>query len=363
MTSRLVVDVSKVRENAARVVARCRRHGIRVVGVTKGACGLPAVARAMLAGGVSRLGDSRLDNIARLRLDGVEAPILYSRTPSLGDVARCVELADASAQVSVEVLEALSREAVRRGKRHGVLVMVDLDTGREGVLPERVRAFCRRVAGLENLEVYGLGAYFPNTPEISFYSSRQERLVRLKDELEVDLGIEIPVVSGGSSNIFTGMVLEGSHCPGINELRIGTAILVATAWTEGPRHIAGYHHDAFQLEAELIEIKERNGVGRGILGLGSLDTDIDHLYPSRDDIRIFEAGYDHTLVEFLDRERTPQVGDIVRFNLTYPSLCRLASSSYTRIHSRGEKALRSEPADIHIQKNHQSDSTKRLRAG
>jgi predicted amino acid racemase len=79
----LRVELAKIEQNARAVVTLCREHGIAVTGVTKGTCGLPEVARAMLRGGVESIGDSRLENVERMRGAGVGAPFMMLRIPPL----------------------------------------------------------------------------------------------------------------------------------------------------------------------------------------------------------------------------------------------------------------------------------------
>ena len=71
---RLRIDLDKITHNARKTVEISRMHGLGVMGVTKGAAGMPEVAKAMLAGGIEGLADSRLDNIARLRAAGIRLP-------------------------------------------------------------------------------------------------------------------------------------------------------------------------------------------------------------------------------------------------------------------------------------------------
>jgi len=52
----LTIDLAKITQNAHKTLAICRPFGLDVVGVTKGVCGSPAVARAIIAGGIETLG-------------------------------------------------------------------------------------------------------------------------------------------------------------------------------------------------------------------------------------------------------------------------------------------------------------------
>jgi len=133
---RLRIDLARITHNARKTVDMARSRGVEVTGVTKGVAGNAEVARAMLAGGIQTLADSRLDNIARLRSAGIEAPVMLLRSPGPSDVSRTVALADVSLNAGMAIMEALSSEASARHKVHGVILMVDLHTGREGLPPD-----------------------------------------------------------------------------------------------------------------------------------------------------------------------------------------------------------------------------------
>jgi predicted amino acid racemase len=72
----VTIDLEKIENNTKTVVSWCAKAGISIFGVTKGSCGMPQVAHAMLRGGVAGLGESRLENIRRLRESGIEAKIM-----------------------------------------------------------------------------------------------------------------------------------------------------------------------------------------------------------------------------------------------------------------------------------------------
>ena len=321
----MTIDLGKITENARRAVAICARCGVEVIGVTKSVCGRPSVARAMLAGGIRALADSRLDNIAGMRDSGIEAPITLIRSPALSETARCVALADVSLNASVEALRALSADAARARKRHGVIVMVDIDTGREGFAPEAVPGVCREVSEMPWLDPVGLGVYFAHAPQADETMTKQRELVDLARSVRQECGIELPVISGGSSYAFCGVTMAGERVEGVNQLRIGMTILQGIARSKGPELVEGFHHDTFILSAELIEVKQRDRL-LGILAIGKIDTDPDQLYPVRPEVRVVRATSDHTVVDLTDVQPAPQVGDRVSFGLGYFALSRLMLS-------------------------------------
>ena len=133
--------------------------------------------------------------------------------------------------------------------------------------------------------------------------------------------------------MFRSLVLEGRPVPGMNQLRIGTAILLGLSASIGPRRIQGFHHDTFLLDAELIEVKTRDKIF-GILSLGSLDVDPQFLFPSEPGIRVLRATSDHTLVDLTQSQVSWGVGDRLVFELGYPALSRLVASNQAHIEYR-----------------------------
>ena len=117
--------VHRIEGNAATLVHRLGALGIGVTGITKATLGSPAVAGALRRGGVRSLGDARVENIERLRASGIDTPVVLVRTPMLSQVDRVVQLAEASCNTELVVLEALSAAAHRRRSTHDVILMVE----------------------------------------------------------------------------------------------------------------------------------------------------------------------------------------------------------------------------------------------
>jgi predicted amino acid racemase len=110
-TPRLNIDLDKIEHNARVITGVCAEHGIGVTGITKGTCGHPEVARAMLRGGVADIGDSRLRNIQRLRAAGIDVPFTLIRLPALSAVDAVVSSVDTSLNAEISVVQSLSAAA------------------------------------------------------------------------------------------------------------------------------------------------------------------------------------------------------------------------------------------------------------
>jgi len=325
-TARLRIDLPKITRNARAVLAICRSHGMGLMGVTKGVCGDPHVARAMLEAGVKTLGDARLDNVVRMREAGIDAPITLIRSPAPSEAADCVYYADGSLNSDRDVVKALSSEAARAGKVHRVVLMVDFETGREGFHPDDIADVFVEASGLPGLAIEGIGLYLDYQSDDDFVIEKQQAFVALARRITTEHAIDLPILSGGSTNVFR-RVLKGRVVEGINQLRIGTSILLGIASSLGPIVIDDLEQDTFLLDVELIEVKPR-GKRIGLLPVGKLDAPKEQLFPVRPEIAIVDQTSDHTMLDLTGAQPLPRTGDTVSFRLGYSALNRLMASRY-----------------------------------
>jgi predicted amino acid racemase len=324
---RLVINPANIAHNARMTASMCRSLNLEVVGVTKGAAGDPAVAQAMLDAGIRTLGDSRLENIARMRNAGIKAPIMLLRSPGPSEVLRCVHLADSSLDSDPGVMESLGKQARSIGKNHGIIVMVDLETGREGLPPSLAPEVCQKVQSFSGLELYGIGVYFHMTSRADFQLQALSEFVTLARKIKRDMGIRLPVISGGSSNVFRSLAVEDHQNPGINHLRVGTAILLGFSSSLNPVTIPGFERDTFIMEAEVIEMKVKK-TREAILAVGRLDIEPRFLVPVAPGAVVRDATSDHLMVNVDKMNPEPNVGDFLSFRLGYPALAKLMISPY-----------------------------------
>ncbi len=111
---RLEIDLEQLEKNARAVVSFCSDYGIEVTGVTKAVCGMPQAAKAMIRGGVKGIGESRLENISRLRSSGVNEPVMLLRIPPITEVEEIVSSVDISLNSELPVLRGLSEAALKK---------------------------------------------------------------------------------------------------------------------------------------------------------------------------------------------------------------------------------------------------------
>ncbi len=358
MSPYLDVYLAKIRLNTARVVERCRRMGLKVLGVTKGFGAMPEIVSAMAGGGIDGLADARVENIIELRNRGCKLPITLLRIPRLSNVGNVVRYADASVNSELEVIAALAEEALSAGKTHQVILMVDVGDLREGVLIEHALGTAGRISKLRGVNLAGIGTnvgcFGGVLPEVENLS----RLVSVGRSIENRLGVSLEIISGGGTSSLL-LVEKGQIPPGINQLRVGEGILLGTDTTHN-RTIPWLYQDAFRLRAEIIELKEKPSVPAGtigrdafgnlpqfedlgprkraILALGRQDVNIEGIKPVDRRMTVLGASSDHLIVDITDTDEDLGIGDNIAFSLSYSGLLSASGSKYiTKVFREDER--------------------------
>jgi len=344
----LEIDVGKIETNTRTIVGMCSRFGVSVAGVTKGACGHPGIARAMLAGGVTALCESRLENVLRLYRAGVDGPVILLRSPMRQQVPDVVRYTSISLEADVSTLRLLNVAAAKRQKKHQVLLMVDLGDLREGIMPDRLLPAMWEVLDLCWIQIVGIGANFACLGGAIPSIVSLERLLQLAVRARDEFGLELPLVSGGNSSALH-LIQEGKWVEGVNHLRIGESILFGRDTVDGSR-LPGTFNDTFRVGAEVIEVEDKPSISpgpassnafggepvfvdrgirrRAVLALGQQDFSPGNLEPVRSNIKILGSTSDHLILDVTAAEPPVVVGDIIWFKPDYGALLGLSTSPY-----------------------------------
>ena len=303
----------------------------------------------MLSGGVRGLGESRLENIERLRDACVAAPIwlLRAPTPELADDV--VRLADVSLESELVTLRALDAAAAAQGKRHGVVVMVDLGDLREGLMPAELPAFLAQAAQLAHLEIVGIGASLTCYGAIVPTAENLGLLVSLTKAAERQLERKLLISGGMSTTLDT--IATGELPAEIDNLRIGEAIVLGVS-PASREQILGLHTDALVLEAPVVECKvkpsrpigisaqdafgqtpdfeDRGERRRAICAIGRQDVAPGALQPVDPRVEVLGASSDHLILDVHDLPEPPAIGDAIAFVPGYSATLALFTSPYVR---------------------------------
>jgi predicted amino acid racemase len=363
----VAINLEVIADNTREIARRCAARGVKVFGVTKATCGSPLVARAMLRGGAVGLGESRIDNVRRLRRGGLTCPIMMLRIPSVTEAPDVARLCDVSLNSERAVLEALSRAADEQGAVHDVIIMLEMGDRREGVTAAELLPLCDLAMRAPGLRLAGLGANFMCASGVLPTMAKLEALCQRVAEVEARFGITLDYVSGGNSANLP--LMETARMPArINQLRIGAAIL------RGENSITGdtlpwLRDDGFTLEAELVEIKtkpslpegetgrdafgnrltfqDRGDRVRGIVNLGRVDMRPEGLTPRDPDVEITTASSDHLIVDLTGSKRFA-VGDPIGFDMDYGALVQAMLSPYVEKCLTGREQVAPRPGRLRL---------------
>lgn len=356
---RLDIYLDKIKNNSENIKVLCLKHGIKVVGITKGCCAITEVGQAMIDGGINILGDSRIENLKVLKKVELKAETMLIRIPMLSEVDRVLDWADISLNSEISVIKSLSQKALKRKIVHRIILMIDLGDLREGIMPDDALQMVGEIRKLPGVKLIGLGANFCCVSGVMPTRKNLTKLVELTEEIENNFHINLEVISGGDTSVLK--LVENDIIPNrINQLRIGVGILLGQDDVR-LRNIAGTYQDTFILTAEVIEVKEKPSLPRGevgrdafgevpvfqdlgirkraILAIGKQDIHLNSLVPLEKEVKIVGASSDHLIIDITDFKEEIKVGDEVKFKLNYPALLSVTTSKYINkyFHRKGTK--------------------------
>lgn len=250
-------------------------------------------------------------------------------------------------------MRALADEAVRLGKIHQVLLMVDMGDLREGIWfseYERILETVKLIASLPGLSFYGMGTNFNCYGTVLPTTKNGEEFLSLVRRIETDTGLTVHRLSAGNCTSYH-LMDKGLWPRGLNHLRIGGLHEFGIEYVE-MKYLDEFHHstkdvslacsDMYRLHAEIIELNckptvpvgelgvdaflqpksftDRGVRRRALLAFGRQDVPAENCIPQDDTITVLGQTSDHTLVDIEDSEQPLKVGDVISFELDYTGL-------------------------------------------
>lgn len=345
MYPKLKIDLQKLDENLRWLTDECHRIGVQVAVVTKVFCADPEICAVIDASEADGFADSRLQNLKTIRTNKPKQLLRIAMQSEAEDVVR---FSDISMQSGIETIRLLGEAAERLGRKHRIILMIDMGDLREGIFfenEERIFAAAEAILASPWLEFYGVGVNLTCYGGIIPDEENVGGLVKFAERLREKYGIPLPLVSGGNSSMMT-MLKEHRVPAGVTQLRLGESFVLGNN-TETGLPMEELNHDCFVLEAELVEVQDKpskpigtsglNAFGervtfedrgpmrRGILAIGRQDVNPDGLTPLDPGVEIIGASSDHLLVN-LNGCPEHKVGDILRFIPDYGALLKLCTA-------------------------------------
>lgn len=348
----LEINLKKVHENIKYMVGLCEAQGISVAGVVKGFNAMPEVVEQFASAGCSYIASSRMDQIIKLGGYGIGKPLMMIRIPMFSEIEELVKFASISLNSELETLDRIESECEVQGKKHKVILMLDLGDLREGVMDEE--EFINLAAYVENklknIDLYGVGTNLGCYGSIKPTEENLGRLCQVAEIIESKINRKLEMISGGATSSLT-LVIDGKMPKRVNNLRVGEGILLAQDleeyWGYDMKHL---HKDTFVLKAQVVEIKNKpthpigkifidafgntptyadNGIRkRALLAVGKQDFGShDKLIPQKQGVKIVGSSSDHLIIDIEDCAIETKLGDIMTFLMYYPPMMYLSGYS------------------------------------
>lgn len=344
---KLVLRLHIIRENAKRLTDLATKFGVEIVGVTKVVCGEPAVASAFVEAGIRKIGDSRADNIEKMKRAGIGAHFQLIRSPMISEIPRVAALADSVLISELSVMSALDEELRKRDKQIEVIYMVDLGELREGCWHENCMNELLKAARFHHARLKGVGTNLGCFYGVLPTPEKLRKLVEIAEELRKK-GVEIQTISGGNTATIY-LMEEGSLPKKVNQFRVGEALILGTDVTR-QRTVPFLNQNAVELHAEIIEVKKKpsrpaaprkhDAFGRAVnvedmgtriralLALGEQDVMVSGLKPIDEGVKVVHGSSDHIVVDVTESMKVWSPGKVIRFQLSYGALLRASTSPY-----------------------------------
>lgn len=347
----ITLNKEKLAHNFNYLNSLFKQNNIDWAVVTKVLCGNKLYLQQILQLGVKQICDSRIKNLQIVKRLNPAIETIYIRPPAKTNVAKIVEYADISVNTESEVIQSLSTEAVKQNKTHKVIIMVELGELREGIMGSHLMTFYEKIFNMQNIEVIGIGANLSCQYGVL---PNQDKLIQLslyEQLIEAKFNKKIRYVSGGSS-VTIPLMLKKILPKGINHFRVGETLFFGTnvyndtLWDK-------MEHDVFQLYVNLLEITQKPCVPygmfgtnvegeayepdrsllgqssfRGIIDIGLLDVEPEHLSFIDKSLRIVGVTSDMIVVDLGKNSHKYKAGDVLPMRVDYVSGLKLLNSKY-----------------------------------
>lgn len=349
----LEINVSAIENNARVASASLKERGIMTAGVVKVFDGAPEAVDAYIRGGITEIASSRVLHLKELKARHPEIRTLLIRIPMIAEAADVVRYADSSLNSEAAVLDALSAEAVRQGKTHKAILMVDAGDRREGVpTVEGLVELALYGDKLPGIEIAGIGVNYGCVSGVMPDKDNLEFVAGAARSVEQALGRKLEVVSGGSSSSFI-LLNQGFTFPKeINHFRLGGFIANPLNMHVNRGVVwPGMREDTVLLKAQIVELKAKSSVSAGHVGKNWKGEDISfedkgerlraivavgcqdigdgsNLFPQEEGVSVIAASSDHVVLDVTDSPVPFKVGDVLTFRLRYGAILYALSTRH-----------------------------------
>lgn len=346
MYPRLLININKLKHNAKVINDLLINNNVtsRFL-VTKVLAGNLDIVKELSTIGFTHLADSRIDNLKKFK--DLKLPKVLLRLPNLSEIKKVIKYTDISLNSELETIVELNNEAFKQDKVHNIILMFDLGDLREGIFyKDDYLELVSIVLKMASIKLIGIGTNLTCYGGVIPTKETLEQLVIIKDAIESTFDIKLDIISGGNSSSIP-LLLNKQLPKQINNLRLGEVIMLGRETAYGDI-VENLYDDAFILETQIIELKEKPSypigklgmdsfgkitniidkgiMNRGILSIGKQDIILDNLFPIDKMVEVIGGSSDHLICDLTKAKYN--LGDIINFKINYPGLLQLITSKY-----------------------------------
>jgi len=320
--------------------------------VSKLLCGSEEYLKILCDLDINEICDSRISNLKLIKEINPNINTVYIKPPAKDNIEEVVRYADVSFNTEFSTIKWISEEAVKQGKTHKIIIMIELGDLREGVLGDDLTDFYKTVFELPNIEITGIGSNLNCLYGVLPSADKLLQLSLYKKLIEAQFNQKIPWVTGGTSVVIP-LLFKKQIPADMNHFRIGETLYFGNNLITN-EVIEGMNDDVFRLLSQIIEINEKPKVPvgvmevnpsgevfeidesnygkssyRALIDIGVLDiSTTDFLIPQNKDIEIVGASSDMIVIDLGENKAGRKVGDILEFKLKYMGALRVFNSEY-----------------------------------
>ena len=319
-TPALLIDVSAMDRNIARMAETFRAAGVNWRPHTKGLKS-PAIVERLLAGGAFGVTCAKTSEAEVMAEAGVRDILIANQVVGQAKIARLLHvraMADPIVAVdSASNVDELAAAAQAAGTSLRVVVEVDTGMQRAGTAPgEATVALARRVARTSSLRFVGVMGWEGHTVRISDPVEKQRRVAEAVGLLTQTAdacraaGLPVEIVSCGG----TGTYWVTARLPGVTEIQAGGGILCDVVYRES----MGVDHE--QAATVLATVTSRPTPTRIICDAGkkTMSSDAAPPRPLLDArVESVSLSAEHARIELQAPSPVPEVGSKIEFVVGY----------------------------------------------
>jgi predicted amino acid racemase len=327
-TPRIEIDLETLSHNAKCLRNLLTARKIEPMGVVKGVLGHPDVSRVFVEAGISKLGDSRIENLVRLRSLGLPAVLCCLTPPARFELPELVRSVDESYHCEPTTLEEMAKLCSSTQRSHRVVLLVNAGGARDGIGPDEVVSVAKAITRSTWLRLSGIATHFGCPDAKPPTSGQLDEFLKVKLLIELALRRSLPVVSVGGSVSIPGACDRTSSERTITEIRVGEVLFLGTDWPD-QLELEYLCKPAIRLFAEIVALPAtRQSFSKkvGVLNIGTRDLG------ERATLNRCQAGLLHgasgdlTLIDFNNPDST--VGEEILIDLSYDGLVNAMLSPY-----------------------------------